>query len=291
MPNRTASMTGFAECRQEGEWGSLIWELRSVNHRYLEIHLRLPDSLRPVEMRFRDAIQTVIARGKIEATLRFIPGGEVPCDFVLNEPLLEQLGQAVQLVQHYVPQANQVNALDVLKFQGVMEIVQSPLNDLPEFATELLSQALLELKTVRAREGQAIHAFLRMCLQKAQEFVTVIAKRLPVWRDQVNAKWQQRFNELAMELNRERLEQELVWLLQKSDVAEELQRLEAHLLEVSRVCDSVGSKGRRLDFLMQELNREANTLGSKSQDTEITQAVLELKVLIEQMREQVQNIE
>lgn len=291
MPDRTASMTGFAESRMEGEWGTLIWELRSVNHRYLEIHLRLPDSLRPIEMRFRESIQTAIARGKIEANLRFIPGNEVPCDFILNEPLLEQLAQALHLVQHYVPQANQVNTLDVLKFQGVMEIVQSSLKNLPELATELLGEALLELKTVRAREARTIDVFLRICLQKAQEFVTVIAKRLPVWCDQVTAKWQQRFNELAMELNRERLEQELVWLLQKSDVAEELQRLDVHLLEVMRVLDSYGSKGRRLDFLMQELNREANTLGSKSQDTEVTQAVLELKVLIEQMREQVQNIE
>jgi uncharacterized protein (TIGR00255 family) len=291
MPNRTASMTGFAESRKEGEWGTLIWELRSVNHRYLEIHLRLPESLRPVEMRFRELIQTAIARGKIEANLRFIPGSEVPCDFILNEPLLEQLAQAFQVVQSYMPHASHVNTLDVLKFPGVMEIVQSPLKDLPKAATELLHLALLELKTVRAREGEAISEFLQIGLQKAQEFVKVVAKRLPLWREQVKAKWQQRFNELAMELNRERLEQELVWLLQKSDVAEELQRLEAHLLEVARVLDNLGSKGRRLDFLMQELHREANTLGSKSQDTEITQAVLELKVLIEQMREQVQNIE
>lgn len=284
------SMTGFAQASHEAEWGTLAWELRSVNHRYLEPTIRLPDNLRALEMPVRERLQAQLSRGKVDAVLRFVPGAIAPFDFILNEALLAQLAQATDVVHTFFPDAK-VDALDILKFQGVLEIQQAEFSGMQTEALRLLEQALGELMQARQREGRNIQACMQMCLQKVQEFVKVIAQQLPVWREQAQAKWQARFAELAMDVNRDRLEQELVWLLQKADVAEELQRLDSHLQEVERVLQSSQPKGRRLDFLMQELNREANTLGSKSLDSEVTQLVVEIKVLIEQMREQVQNIE
>ncbi|OGO93747.1 MAG: YicC family protein [Coxiella sp. RIFCSPHIGHO2_12_FULL_42_15] len=284
-----ASMTGFSCSTHEASWGTLVWEIRSVNHRFLEMSLRLPESLRAHEMTVRERIQAAIKRGKVDASLRFIPGAEVPFEFVVNEPLLQQLAKASNQINPLF--ANTViNPLEILNWQGILETRPTHLKSVMAAMLSSLDQALSDLVIVRNREGQGVKLFIENRLKDVNACVEKITKLLPKLKEQTCEKIKARFNELALEVNPERLEQEMVWLLQKMDIAEEIQRLYSHLKEVKRALNQE-IVGRRLDFLMQELNRETNTLGSKSVDSEVTQWVIEMKVQIEQMREQVQNIE
>jgi len=285
-----ASMTAFARKNQEANWGSITWELRTVNHRYMEMTVRMPEPLRHLEKTVREHIQQHINRGKVEAILKFQPGQDVPFNITVNQSLAGQLAHAAQSLKALFPNA-QANAMDLLAWPGILQTTDTNMDVVGVALLELLQQTLSELVAARQREGEGVKKFIVERLQSINRYSGVVAKRMPNVINTAQTKIQARFEELSVSLDKERFEQEMVWLAQKFDIAEELQRLEAHAIEVQRVLEKGGVVGRRLDFLMQELNREANTLSSKSVDSEVTQAAIELRVQIEQIREQVQNIE
>lgn len=284
------SMTAFARAEQAGTHGTLSWELRSVNHRYLEPHLRLPESFRDLEGAVREALRNGLSRGKVECTLRF-------SDDSTGKALQVDLERAAQLVAaaesvaNLIKQPAALNPLEVLGWPGVLVADAADPLALNQSALTLFSQALNELKKGREREGAELAKLLNERLDSILEQVATLRELVPQMLAGQRQKILDRCADMQAELDPQRLEQELVILAQKSDVAEELDRLNTHVSEVRRVLKTGGQAGRRLDFLMQELNREANTLGSKAFDTRSTQAAVNLKVLIEQMREQVQNIE
>jgi uncharacterized protein (TIGR00255 family) len=284
------SMTAFARAEQAGANGTLSWELRSVNHRYLEPHLRLPEAFRDLEGAVREALRNGLSRGKVECTLRF-------SDDSTGKTLQVDLARAAQLVAaaesvaSLIKQPAALNPLEVLGWPGVLVADAADPQALNQRALNLFTQALNDLKTGREREGAELAKLLNERLDSILEQVIALRELVPQMLASQRQKILDRCAEMQVELDPQRLEQELVMLAQKSDVAEELDRLSTHVTEVRRVLKAGGQAGRRLDFLMQELNREANTLGSKAFDTRSTQAAVNLKVLIEQMREQVQNIE
>lgn len=284
------SMTAFARHEQATAHGTLSWELRSVNHRYLEPHLRLPEAFRDLEGAVREALRQGLSRGKVECTLRFAEesaGKPLQVDSERARQLIAAAEQVAALIQQPAP----LNPLEVLAWPGVLVADSADPQALNAAALKLFDQALSELKAGRAREGAELAKLLNDRLDSILEEVAALRELVPQMLAGQRAKIETRFAEMQAELDPQRLEQELVLLAQKSDVAEELDRLSTHVNEVRRVLKAGGAAGRRLDFLMQELNREANTLGSKAFDPRSTQAAVNLKVLIEQMREQVQNIE
>ena len=284
------SMTAFARREQATAHGTLSWELRSVNHRYLEPHLRLPDAFRDLEGAVREALRQGLSRGKVECTLRFAEeNADKPLQ--VDGERARQLIAAAEQVAALIQQPAPLNPLEVLGWPGVLVADAADPQALNAAALALFDQALGELKAGRAREGGELAKLLNDRLDSILEEVAALRELVPQMLAGQRTKIETRFAELQAELDPQRLEQELVLLAQKSDVAEELDRLSTHVSEVRRVLKAGGAAGRRLDFLMQELNREANTLGSKAFDTRSTQAAVNLKVLIEQMREQVQNIE
>lgn len=283
-------MTAFARNEQATAHGTLSWELRSVNHRYLEPHLRLPDAFRDLEGAVREALRQGLSRGKVECTLRFAEesaGKQLQVDSERARQLIAAAEQVAALIQHPAP----LNPLEVLAWPGVLVADSADPQALNAAALKLFDQALGELKAGRAREGAELAKLLNERLDRILDEVAALRELVPQMLAGQRQKIETRFAEMQAELDPQRLEQELVLLAQKSDVAEELDRLSTHVSEVRRVLKAGGAAGRRLDFLMQELNREANTLGSKAFDPRSTQAAVNLKVLIEQMREQVQNIE
>ncbi|MGA4449681.1 YicC/YloC family endoribonuclease [Ectopseudomonas chengduensis] len=284
------SMTAFARNEQATAHGTLSWELRSVNHRYLEPHLRLPEAFRDLEGAVREALRQGLSRGKVECTLRFAEesaGKPLQVDADRARQLIAAAEQVAALIQQPAP----LNPLEVLAWPGVLVADSADPQALNAAALKLFDQALGELKAGRAREGAELAKLLNDRLDSMLDEVAALRELVPQMLAGQRAKIETRFAEMQAELDPQRLEQELVLLAQKSDVAEELDRLSTHVSEVRRVLKAGGAAGRRLDFLMQELNREANTLGSKAFDPRSTQAAVNLKVLIEQMREQVQNIE
>ena len=284
------SMTAFARAEQAGANGTLSWELRSVNHRYLEPHLRLPEAFRDLEGPVREALRTGLSRGMVEATLRL-------ADYSAGKPRqvdrqrAAQLVAAAESVAQLIQQPAPLNPLEMLGWPGVLVADAADPKALNDAALKLFTEALGELKNGRAREGEELARLLNERLDGISAEVAALRTLVPRMLAAQRQKILDRCAEMQAELDPQRLEQELVMLAQKSDVAEELDRLVTHVSEVRRVLKSGGAAGRRLDFLMQELNREANTLGSKAFDTRSTQTAVNLKVLIEQMREQVQNIE
>jgi len=284
------SMTAFARVERAGTQGTLSWELRSVNHRYLEPHLRLPEAFRDLEIAVREALRQGISRGKVECTLRF-------CEVTSGKPLqvdrerAAQLVAAAETVASLIKQPAALNPLEVLAWPGVLVADAADPQALNQEAIELFNEALKELKAGRDREGAELARLINDRLDAMSEEVKTLRAQVPHMLGVQRQKILDRFADMQAELDPQRLEQEMVLLAQKSDVAEELDRLSTHVTEVRRVLKTGGAAGRRLDFLMQELNREANTLGSKAFDPRSTQAAVNLKVLIEQMREQVQNIE
>ncbi len=284
------SMTAFARHEQATAHGTLSWELRSVNHRYLEPHLRLPEAFRDLEGAVREALRQGLSRGKVECTLRFAEetaGKPLQVDSERARQLINAAEQVAALIQQPAP----LNPLEVLAWPGVLVADSADPQALNAAALKLFDQALSELKAGRAREGAELAKLLNDRLDSILDEVAALRELVPQMLAGQRTKIETRFAEMQAELDPQRLEQELVLLAQKSDVAEELDRLSTHVSEVRRVLKTGGAAGRRLDFLMQELNREANTLGSKAFDPRSTQAAVNLKVLIEQMREQVQNIE
>ncbi|CAD5375888.1 Protein YicC [Pseudomonas sp. OF001] len=284
------SMTAFARVESAGPWGTLSWELRSVNHRYLEPHLRLPEAFRDLEGGVREALRQALARGKVECTLRLAEESAGKALQVDRERAAQVIA-AAEAVAALISQPAPLNPLEVLAWPGVLVADAADPQALNAAALALFEQALAELKAGREREGAALAALLEERLAAILKEVDSLRELVPQMLAAQRQKIENRFAELRAELDPQRLEQELVLLAQKSDVAEELDRLSTHVREVRRVLKAGGAAGRRLDFLMQELNREANTLGSKAFDPRSTQAAVNLKVLIEQMREQVQNIE
>ena len=287
----TLSMTAFSRQQQEQEWGSLTWEIRSVNHRYLETSVRLPESLRALENGVREAVRKRLTRGKVECALRFQSEAKVSSDLHLNTKLIQQLVQANIEIEQITGTSVSLNNMEVLRWPGVIEEQDFDKTSIEKQALSLFSAALDDLVAMREREGAELQGFIQQRIDSVREIVVSIRNKMP----EILAKQKQnildRLADLQAELEPSRLEQEVSLLTQKADVEEELDRLDSHLNEVERVLGAKGQKGRRLDFLMQELNREANTLSSKSIVVETTVNAVELKVLIEQMREQIQNIE
>ena len=287
----TISMTGFARLERTVPGGTLSVELKSVNHRYLELNFRMPDTLKAAETAVRDVLKKHLSRGKIDIMVRLNTEETDGEQLHVNVALLEQVHQALEHVQLAVPEAQPVNALDLLKWPGVM--AASPL-DTEAVTTALVSlttEAAKQLVAHRQREGIELAAAIETRLQAMAEIVVAVKQDLP----QILVAQQQSLHDkiaaLNVELDPQRLAQEVALLAQKADVAEELDRLNAHIEEVRHILKAKGSKGRQLDFLMQEFNREANTLSSKAIVIQTTRSAVDLKVLIEQMREQIQNIE
>ncbi|WP_407313672.1 YicC/YloC family endoribonuclease [Pseudomonas sp. nanlin1] len=284
------SMTAFARVERASTEGTLSWELRSVNHRYLEPHLRLPDAFRELEGAVREALRQGLSRGKVECTLRFIEES-AGRPLQVNRERATQLIAAAQTVASLITQPAPMNPLEVLAWPGVLVANADDPQALNSAALELFADGLAELKGGREREGAELRRLIDERLDAMGSEIATLRTLVPQMLAVQRQKILDRCADMRAELEPQRLEQELVLLAQKSDVAEELDRLNTHVTEVRRVLKSGGAAGRRLDFLMQELNREANTLGSKAFDPRSTQAAVNLKVLIEQMREQVQNIE
>ncbi|MES2218053.1 MAG: YicC/YloC family endoribonuclease [Pseudomonadota bacterium] len=285
------SMTAFARSQQQGNWGSIVCELRSINHRYLEIFLRLPDSLHELEASMRERIRHHIKRGKIECLLRYQAADESVVELVINNKLVEKLAQANATITASLKNAGQVNPMDILRWPGVLQTDAIDLEVVQAEVVHLLEISLEKLVEARAREGEQLKELFLQRLSNMNMELVHVRERLPTILKTQRARLMARFSEASLKVDNDRLEQELVLIAQKIDVTEEIERLETHIKEVQRVLKHGGIVGRRLDFLMQELNREANTLGAKSIDADTTRASVELKVLIEQMREQVQNVE
>lgn len=284
------SMTAFARQTSTSEQGQLTLEIKSVNHRFSEVSLRLPEDLRFLEPRLREAISKVVQRGKVDCVVRYLLP-EVQASLQINRDLLTVLTQATQDIEKLLGKSTPSNALDFLKWPGVIAAPEQDLQVLGEQLLAMLQTALEELSENRSREGEQLKALILERCANMELQVERVKARLPIAIDAMRQRLTERLAELKAELDEARVEQEMVLLVNKSDVAEEIDRLAAHIGEVRRVLEQQQPMGRRLDFLMQELNREANTLSSKSVDTDMTRAAVELKVLIEQMREQVQNIE
>lgn len=283
------SMTGYARKEFKGEWGSAVWEIRSVNQRYLETYFRMPESFRGLESVLRERFRQGLERGKIECNLRFesqVQQGQMQ----VNEAFAEQLIENALWVIDRAGQG-QLNPVDILRWPGVMETAEQ---DMDQLTTTLLAGFDVVFKdfvAARQAEGEKVQAVLEQRLEAVAVEATKVREQMPAILAWQRQRLQDRLAEAKVDLDPARLEQELVLLAQKIDVAEELDRLDMHVTETRKILKKGGACGRRLDFMMQEFNRESNTLASKSINAEVTQSAVELKVLIEQMREQIQNVE
>lgn len=290
VSSRVHSMTAFARTEQAADVGTLQIEIRSVNQRYLEPHFRLPESLRDLEPALREMLRQRLARGKVECSVRFesVDTAQAP---TVNAARLKEIADALAAIQAQVPSACAPTTLALLNQPGVMETQHLDQEAIKTAAKAMFDQALDELIDARGREGEKLADMITTRLTAVSEQVATVRSLLPQILERQRAQLLERLDVAKTELDPQRLEAELVLVAQKADVDEELDRLAAHIEEVSHQLSEKGPKGRRLDFLMQELNREANTLSSKSVVAETTRCAVELKVLIEQMREQIQNIE
>ena len=285
------SMTGYATASRELAWGAVSVELRSVNHRYLDLSFRMPDELRPVEQAMREMISAAMTRGKVECRVSYAlrPGAQGGNE--IDATLLAQLLRLNSQVQAALPDARPLGVPDILRWPGMLGAETMPADEFRATATVLLGEVLREFAAARAREGAKLAAVILERAAGMRERIAVVKPRLPgiiaAFQDKLNT----RLKEAMLSADDERVRQEVTLFINKIDVDEELSRLATHLDELERIVGKGGASGKRLDFLMQELNREANTLGSKSADVEITRVAMDLKLLIEQMREQIQNIE
>ena len=285
------SMTGFARQAAESPIGTLTWELRTVNHRYLDIQFRLPEELRAKEIELRQQVTACLKRGKIECSLHFRRTISDSAELTLNHELIQQIRAKIEELSVLFPETLAVNPIDVLRWPGVVSAAEVETDLLFHEASQLLGETLAALGKMRASEGKRIKNMLESrCISIMDIAESVSARMLDVLAN-IRARQQERLDKLDFEADPARLETELALIAQKLDVDEELDRLVSHISEIREVITSDDAVGRQLDFLMQELNREANTLASKSADTETTKTAVELKVLIEQMREQIQNVE
>ncbi|WP_243633850.1 YicC/YloC family endoribonuclease [Motiliproteus coralliicola] len=284
-------MTAFARRQSEQEWGTLIWEIRSVNHRYLEPHLRLPESFREIEGPLRERLRKRLQRGKVECTLRFQAAEAGEQQLNLNTEVAHQVRDAAQQLSDLLANPSPINPLELLRWPGVLKQNELDMKAIQKQALNQFDDAIKELIDNRLREGAELAQLINQRLDGIDNVVSQVREKLPEILEKQRQNILTRLEDARVELDPNRVEQEIVMLAQKADVDEELDRLDTHTGEVRRVLKQKEAIGRRLDFLMQELNREANTLSSKSIVAETTQCAVELKVLIEQMREQIQNIE
>jgi uncharacterized protein (TIGR00255 family) len=283
-------MTGFARRERQFPWGLLAWELKTVNHRFLEMGCRLPEEFRAAESDFRQAISGAVRRGKVECGLHFKPA-TVSGNLELDAELLNALTVRAREAAADAGAAARINVLDLIRWPGVIRDTSRDAGPMIAAAHALLAETLAELTRSRDSEGGRLRDALEQRCDGLIEFSARVADRLPEVRARIRTKLLDRIAQLVQDVDQDRIEQELAILAQRLDVDEEIDRLRGHVLEVRKTFTGQEPAGRRLDFLMQELNREANTLSSKSQDIETTRAAVDMKVLIEQMREQVQNIE
>ena len=286
-----SSMTAFAREEYRGELGELSWELRSVNHRYLEMFLRLPEELRVLETAVRERISARLGRGKLDVSLKFKSAEAAEAGLRVDRRMVEQLISADREVAALLDCKSHPKSMELLRWPGVLQEEEQDFTPVKQQALELLDAALESLVENRRREGSRLAEIVLQRCHAMQQQVKKVRELMPEVLQAVRSRIQERLQEVMEELDENRLEQEMALLAQRLDVEEEMDRLEAHLEEVERVLDADEPVGRRLDFLMQELNREANTLSSKSNSVEVTRLAVEMKVLIEQMREQIQNIE
>jgi uncharacterized protein (TIGR00255 family) len=283
-------MTGFARRERQFPWGLLAWESKTVNHRFLEMGCRLPEEFRAGEADFRQAVASAVRRGKVECSLYFRPAASTDA-LEVDATLLASLTRRAQAIAAEAGPAARINALDLLRWPGVIRDTTRDQAPMLAAAQSLLADALAELSRFRDSEGARLCDALEQRCSGLIEFAARVTDRLPEVRARMRARLLERISQLVSDVDHDRLEQELAILAQRLDVDEEIDRLRGHVAEVRKTFGGQEPAGRRLDFLMQELNREANTLSSKSQDIETTRAAVDMKVLIEQMREQVQNIE
>ncbi len=285
------SMTGFARRERPGPWGTLTCELRTVNHRYLEVSLRLPDELKTLDSDLRQTINNALRRGKVDASLYLkTAAGNAPA-VELNQEIVAHLIGKLREVERSLGTVTPPSAMDILRWPGTIRETERDVAPILGAAMELTHQALADLNDMRSREGARIRELIKQRCEAMLGVSKAVRQRLPEIALRIRARLTERIAAMGIAPDTDRLEQELVMYAHKMDVDEELDRLDSHLTEIASIIDSKEPAGRRLDFLMQELNREANTLSSKSQDVETTRAAVDLKVLIEQMREQIQNIE
>lgn len=285
------SMTAYACNEAEISNLTINCELRSVNHRYSDVSLKLPDNLRFMETELRALLGAQIKRGKVECTINYKKTAKHGLSFVVNHDALTILLDATEQIEVHMMTPQPFSALEVLAFPGILQEPSTDKNELQEGVTQLVKQTLAHLVVARAREGAQLKTLVEERCVKIRDFVIAANERTPVVIQATRDKLKNKIIDLVAQPDFDRLEQELVFLAQKMDVTEELDRLATHIKEVVRVLHEEEPAGKRLDFLMQELNREANTLGSKSVDSQLSHIAIELKVLIEQMREQIQNIE
>ena len=285
------SMTGFARESAETALGTLTWEIRAVNHRYLDVQFKLPEDLRPKEQAFRQQASTVLGRGKVECGLFFRRATDQKTEMQIDTDLVALIGARISEVSANLPATAAVNPVEILRWPGVMQQPEIDAEPLFDEAATLLETALRAIDDMRLSEGLRIAEMLESRCAEIAIIASSVRARMPEVLAASRLKQKARIEKLDVEADPARLEVELALIAQKIDVDEELDRLESHLVEIRDALGDEKPVGRRLDFLMQELNREANTLGSKSADTETTKAAVDLKVLIEQMREQIHNFE
>lgn len=284
------SMTAFARQEVKRPWGTAAWELRSVNQRYLETYIRLPEQLRSLEPVIRERLRQRLTRGKVECNLRFDLSSNAQSGLNMNEDLAKHLVAAANWVKNYSHEG-EINPLEILRWPGVMSAQEQDLDTISEELLAALDNTITAFIDAREREGAALKTLIEQRLDGVTEEVRKVRAQMPdilLWQRE---RLQSKLDDAQIQVDPNRLEQELILLAQRIDVAEELDRLDAHVKETHNILKKKEAVGRRLDFMMQEFNRESNTLASKSINADITSSAIELKVLIEQMREQIQNIE
>lgn len=285
------SMTGFGRNSADTEFGELLWEIRSVNHRYLEISLRIPDDLRALEPAIREALAARVSRGKVDVALKVRASSRAVAGLALNSEALVSLASTIDQISNVIPGAVPVDPLKVIQWPGIVESSPGQQDELAKRALTVLDGAIDDLVATREREGEKTRQMLSSRCDQIAQHINELRQHRPAVVERQRAKLLAKLAELDIDHNEQRLEQELVFVAQRLDIDEELDRLAAHVSEFEKAMQRAGPIGRRLDFLMQEFNREANTIGSKASDLDTTGASVDMKVLIEQMREQVQNIE
>ncbi|MFV2055092.1 MAG: YicC/YloC family endoribonuclease [Thiohalomonadales bacterium] len=286
------SMTAFARQTIETEIGQLTWEIRSVNHRYSEVSLRIADDFRSLEPKIREQVTKMIKRGKLDLNLRLQNTQQDSNNgLLLDKHLVQHLAAAAAELGNYIDKPQPLSVADLLRWPGIFKTADTDTEKLQQQALALLQQTLQELVSTRQREGAQMQKVIAARCTSIRHLIVELKEILPEIITTIRQRVQSKLEEYAVEVDPGRLEQEIVIMANRADVAEEIDRLDAHIIEIERVLQQDQPVGRRLDFLMQELNREANTLGSKSISTTMSQSSVELKVLIEQMREQIQNIE
>ncbi|MFC1236793.1 YicC/YloC family endoribonuclease [Vibrio sp. F74] len=285
------SMTAYSRKEVKGDWGSAVWEIRSVNQRYLETYFRLPEQFRGLEPILRERFRKRLARGKVECHLRFEANPDAKGELSINETLAKQVINAANQVSNLIGESNRINPFQVMQWPGVMETPEQDMDTIKKDLLAAFDEGVSEFIEARGREGTNMKDLITTRLDAITDEAIKVRDRMPEIIEWQRERLIKKFEEAKIELDATRVEQELIMLAQKVDVAEEIDRLDSHVKETNNILKKGGACGRKLDFMMQEFNREANTLASKSISTDITASGVELKVLIEQMREQIQNIE